>query len=49
MKIKKLVTKSQYSQLKREYKLLFKNKEVSFFEYCTNTYKITKKKQDDKF
>lgn len=42
MKIKNLVTTEQYIQLKKEYKLIVKNKEISFFEFCTNTYKLKK-------
>jgi hypothetical protein len=38
MKIKDLVTSEQYTQLKKEYTVLFKNKEITFFEFCTNTY-----------
>ena len=40
MKIKDLVTKEQYIQLKKEYELIVKNKEITFFQFCTNTYKI---------
>lgn len=42
MKIKDLVTKEQYIQLKKEYKIIVKNKQITFFQFCTNTYKITK-------
>jgi hypothetical protein len=42
MKIKDLVTSEQYTQLKKEYTVLFKNKEITFFEFCTNTYKQKK-------
>jgi len=40
MSIKKLVTKKQYKELKNQYNLLVKNKEITFFDFCTNTYKI---------
>ena len=40
MKIKDLVTKEQYAELKQQYAAIVKNKEVTFFEFCTNTYKI---------
>ena len=42
MEIKKLVTAEQYIKLKKEYKLIVKNKEISFFEFCTNKYKLKK-------
>jgi hypothetical protein len=40
MNIKKLVTKKQYNQLKKDYSDLIKNKEITFFEFCTKKYKI---------
>lgn len=43
IKIKDLVTPEQYSQLKKEYDVLVKNKKkITFFEFCTNTYKLKK-------
>tara|TARA_R110000772_G_scaffold74599_2_gene162482 strand:+ start:14215 stop:14352 length:138 start_codon:yes stop_codon:yes gene_type:complete len=42
MNIKELVTPEQYNQLKKEYNALIKNNEISFFDYCIKTYKITK-------
>ena len=45
MKIKDLVTKEQYIQLKKEYKLIVKNKQITFFQFCTNTYKIKKEQK----
>jgi hypothetical protein len=43
MDIKKLVTKEQYIELKKEYSDIVKNKEITFFEFCTNTYKLKPK------
>ena len=40
MDIKDLVTPEQYTQLKKEYSVLVKNKEITFFEFCSNTYKL---------
>ena len=40
MDIKDLVTKEQYAELKKQYAAIIKNKEISFFEFCTNTYKL---------
>ena len=40
IKIKNLVTTEQYAQLKKEYAVLVKNKEITFYEFCTNTYKL---------
>jgi len=40
MKIKDLVTPEQYSQLKKEYAVLFKDKKITFFEFCTKTYEL---------
>ena len=40
MDIKDLVTPEQYTQLKKEYDALVKNKEITFFEFCSNTYKL---------
>ena len=40
MNIKDLVTPEQYIQLKKEYVVLVKNKEITFLEFCTNTYKL---------
>jgi uncharacterized protein YjbK len=42
LKIKDLVTKEQYKQLKNDYKLRVKNNEISFFDFCTKTYKLEK-------
>ena len=42
MNIKKLVTKEQYEQLKKEYSRIFPLKEVSFFDFCTKTFKLNK-------
>ena len=40
IKIKELVTPEQYAQLKKEYNVLVKNKEITFYEFCTNIYKL---------
>ena len=40
MKIKDLVTKEQYIQLKKEYKLIVKNKQITFFQFCTEKKQI---------
>ena len=40
MNIKKLVTKKQYNQLKKDYAAIVKNNEITFFEFCTKKYKI---------
>ena len=40
MKIKDLVTKEQYTELKKQYAAIVSNKEITFFEFCTGTYKI---------
>ncbi len=40
MDIKKLVTESQYSQLKKDYAALVKNKEITFKDFLTKTYKL---------
>ena len=40
MSIKDLVTKEQYTELKKQYAAIVKNKEITFFEFCTNTYKL---------
>ena len=42
LKIKDLVTKEQYKQLKNDYKSRVKNNEISFFDFCTKTYKLEK-------
>tara|TARA_R110001592_G_C12645991_1_gene700757 strand:- start:88 stop:222 length:135 start_codon:yes stop_codon:yes gene_type:complete len=44
MNIKNLVTKEQYDQLKKDYAALVKNKEITFFEFCTKTYKLKNNK-----
>lgn len=40
MNIKSLVTKDQYNQLKKDYAAIVKYKEITFFEFCTKTYKL---------
>ena len=40
MKIKDLVTPEQYVQLKAEYAALVKNNEITFFQFCTETFII---------
>ena len=40
MRIKDLLTKEQYTELKKQYAAIVKNKEITFFEFCTNTYKL---------
>jgi uncharacterized protein YjbK len=40
MNIKSLVTKDQYNQLKKDYAAIVKNKEITFFDFCTNKYKL---------
>lgn len=40
IKIKDLVTPEQYAQLKKEYSVLVKNNEISFYEFCTKLFKI---------
>ena len=40
MYIKDLVTKEQYNQLKKDYAAIVKNKKITFFEFCTKTYKL---------
>ena len=40
MNIKDLVTKEQYNQLKKDYAAIVNNKEITFFEFCTKTYKL---------
>ena len=40
MDIKNLVTKEQYNQLKKYYAAIVKNQEITFFEFCTKTYKL---------
>jgi len=40
MSIKNLVTKEQYNQLKKDYAAIVKNKEITFFEFCTKIYKL---------
>ena len=40
MNIKKLVTKEQYNQLKKDYASLVKNKEITFKDFLTKTYKL---------
>jgi hypothetical protein len=40
MKIKDLLTPDQYKELKLEYKKRVKNNEISFFDFCTKTYKL---------
>jgi hypothetical protein len=40
MNIKDLVTPEQYAQLKKEYAVLVKNKEITFLQFCSNTYKL---------
>ena len=44
MNIKDLVTKDQYNQLKKDYTAIVKNKEITFFQFCTKTYKLKNKK-----
>jgi hypothetical protein len=38
--IKDLVTPEQYVELQKEYTILFKDKEITFFEFCTETIKL---------
>ena len=45
MLIKDLVTPEQYTQLKKEYAVMVKNKEITFLQFCTNTYKLKTKKK----
>tara|TARA_R110000764_G_scaffold38280_2_gene84727 strand:+ start:293 stop:418 length:126 start_codon:yes stop_codon:yes gene_type:complete len=40
MDIKNLVTKEQYDQLKKDYAAIVKNNEITFFDFCTKTYKL---------
>jgi|13_taG_2_1085334.scaffolds.fasta_scaffold151221_2 Holliday junction resolvase RusA-like endonuclease len=40
MDIKKLVTKEQYNHLKKDYDNLVKNKEITFKDFLTKTYKL---------
>jgi len=40
IEIKNLVTPEQYAQLKKEYTVLVKNKEITFYEFCTKTIKL---------
>ena len=40
MKIKELVTPEQYAELKKEYSVLVKNKEITFFQFVTGEYYI---------
>tara|TARA_R110002153_G_C13100277_1_gene476480 strand:- start:8 stop:172 length:165 start_codon:yes stop_codon:yes gene_type:complete len=40
MRIKDLVTPEQYIQLKAEYTALVKNNEITFFQFCTETFII---------
>ena len=42
MNIKDLLTPKQYKQQLKEYRKIFPNKEITFFEFCTNTYTFTK-------
>lgn len=43
IKIQDFVTPEQYAQLKKEYAVLVKNNEITFHEFCTNTYKLKPK------
>ena len=49
MLIKDLVTPEQYTQLKKEYAVLVKNKEITFLQFCTNTYKLKTKTKGVRF
>tara|TARA_R110001592_G_scaffold7673_1_gene42499 strand:- start:144 stop:269 length:126 start_codon:yes stop_codon:yes gene_type:complete len=40
MKIKELLTTEQYKQLKEDYAALVKNKEITFKDFLTKTYKL---------
>jgi len=40
MNINDLVTQEQYNQLKKDYADIVKNKEITFEQFLTNTYKI---------
>ena len=44
MNIKDLLTPEQYKEQLKEYREIFQNKEITFFEFCTNTYKLNKNK-----
>jgi|TARA_R110000744_G_scaffold309126_1_gene417065 hypothetical protein len=40
MNIKDLLTPQQYKEQLKEYNEIVKNNEISFFDFCTKTFKI---------
>mgnify|MGYP003639447011 FL=1 len=44
MNIKDLLTPEQYKEQLKEYASMYPEKEITFFEFCTNTYKLKKQK-----
>tara|TARA_R110002033_G_scaffold75717_3_gene127370 strand:+ start:4851 stop:4991 length:141 start_codon:yes stop_codon:yes gene_type:complete len=40
MNIKDLLTPQQYKEQLKEYNKIVKNNEISFFDFCTKTYKL---------